>query len=129
MTRFKTLGAAIFFGAAAALASALASPAMAQAVISDPGYCAQFYPNANCQNEGPGNPYTGDYQQQELQQQQQAYGRNGPWQNSYNSWGDRRSRVSPGHVASGTAYARQNGSACTPGTWFRSADGRRHVCQ
>ena len=30
----------------------------AQAVIEDPGYCAQFYPNANCQNLGPGNPYT-----------------------------------------------------------------------
>jgi len=27
-------------------------------VISDPGYCAQFYPNADCQNLGPGNPYT-----------------------------------------------------------------------
>ena len=30
-----------------------------QQVISEPGYCAQFYPNANCQNEGPNNPYTG----------------------------------------------------------------------
>jgi hypothetical protein len=27
-------------------------------VISEPGYCAFFYPNANCQNKGPGNPYT-----------------------------------------------------------------------
>ena len=36
--------------AAAILASALASPAMAQQVIYNPGYCAQFYPNANCQN-------------------------------------------------------------------------------
>ena len=43
------------------LASALASPVMAQQVITDPGYCAQFYPNANCQNKGPGNPYTGNY--------------------------------------------------------------------
>jgi hypothetical protein len=31
---------------------------LAQAVIEDPGYCAQFYPNANCENLGPGNPYT-----------------------------------------------------------------------
>ena len=46
-------------GAAAALvAAASATPALAQAVIEDPGYCAQFYPNANCQNLGPGNPYT-----------------------------------------------------------------------
>jgi hypothetical protein len=36
----------------------MASPVLAQAVISEPGYCAFFYPNANCQNKGPGNPYT-----------------------------------------------------------------------
>jgi len=45
-------------GATAVVAAAFATPAMAQAVIEDPGYCAQFYPNANCQNLGPGNPYT-----------------------------------------------------------------------
>jgi hypothetical protein len=49
-------------GAAAVAATAVVTPVMAQAVISDPGYCAQYYPNANCQNLGPGNPYTGDYQ-------------------------------------------------------------------
>jgi hypothetical protein len=37
---------------------ALAAPASAQPVVYDPGRCAQFYPNANCQNYGPGNPYT-----------------------------------------------------------------------
>src|SRR6266852_1716315 len=36
-------------GAAALTAAAFATPALAQAVIEDPGYCAQFYPNANCQ--------------------------------------------------------------------------------
>ena len=46
-------------GAVALLATAMASPVLAQAVISEPGYCAQFYPNANCQNKGYGNPYTG----------------------------------------------------------------------
>jgi hypothetical protein len=45
-------------GAAAVVAAASVTPALAQAVISDPGYCAQFYPNANCQNLGAGNPYT-----------------------------------------------------------------------
>jgi BA14K-like protein len=45
-------------GAVAILATAMASPVLAQAVISEPGYCAFFYPNANCQNRGPGNPYT-----------------------------------------------------------------------
>jgi hypothetical protein len=37
---------------------ALAAPASAQHVIYNPGYCAQFYPNANSQNYGPGNSYT-----------------------------------------------------------------------
>jgi hypothetical protein len=48
--------------ALAAILSVISVPAMAQAVISEPGYCAFFYPNANCQNKGPGNPYTdGNY--------------------------------------------------------------------
>jgi hypothetical protein len=45
-------------GAAALAATALVTPAKAQEVIYNPGRCAQFYPNANCQNLGPGNPYT-----------------------------------------------------------------------
>jgi hypothetical protein len=44
--------------AATLFAVATSSPAFAQAVIDDPGRCAQAYPNANCQNYGPGNPYT-----------------------------------------------------------------------
>ena len=68
--------------AAAIFASALASPAMAQEVITNPGKCAQYYPNANCQNLGPGNPYTGGYQRY-------AYPYGGAY-NSYNRWdGDR----------------------------------------
>jgi hypothetical protein len=48
--------------AAAVATTAFATPVLAQAVIEDPGYCAQFYPDANCQNLGPGNPYTdGNY--------------------------------------------------------------------
>ena len=59
MAIYRLLGAAT----ALALISAPAMPAaLAQQVISEPGYCAFFYPNANCQNKGPGNPYTGDYQ-------------------------------------------------------------------
>ena len=37
---------------------AVATPARAQAVITEPAYCAFYYPYANCQNKGPGNPYT-----------------------------------------------------------------------
>lgn len=49
-------------GAAVVAATALVTPVQAQEVIYNPGYCAQFYLNANCQNKGPGNPYTGSYQ-------------------------------------------------------------------
>jgi hypothetical protein len=48
-------------GAAALAAVALVMPAKAQEVIYNPGRCAQYYPNANCQNLGPGNPYTNRY--------------------------------------------------------------------
>jgi hypothetical protein len=139
MTRLKILGAA------AILASALASPALAQEVITNPGRCAQYYPNANCQNLGPGNPYTDRYQRQAYRDQ--AYRQNGDWQNSYNRW-DGRDSFWPGDVAAGVvggavgtaatiatapiggdAYARRNGFVCVPGTVFRGEDGRRHLCQ
>ena len=45
-------------GAAAIFSVLGAAPTLAQQVIQEPGYCAFFYPNANCQNKGPGNPYT-----------------------------------------------------------------------
>jgi hypothetical protein len=48
-------------GVAALAATALVTPVKAQEVITNPGRCAQFYPNANCQNLGPGNPYVDRY--------------------------------------------------------------------
>jgi hypothetical protein len=48
------------FAVVAILSSLSATPVLAQAVIQNPGYCAFYYPNANCQNKGPGNPY-GNY--------------------------------------------------------------------
>ena len=137
MTPLKILGAA------ALLASAFASPAMAQAVIEDPAYCSNFYPNANCQNYGRGNPYTGRYQHR-------VYRHDRAWRDSYN-------RYDPGPFApaaaaadtagaivgsavgtaaaiatapiGGEAYAKQNGFECTPGTWFRGTDNLMHPCQ
>jgi hypothetical protein len=140
--------------AAAILASALASPAMAQEVIYNPGYCAQFYPNANCQNRGPGSPYTGSYQRQVYPDQayqdriyQDRTYQDRTWRNSYNRWDD-NSGFWPGDVAAGVggggagtaaaiatspiageAYARRNGFVCIPGTWYRGEDGRQHPCQ
>jgi hypothetical protein len=82
MTKFGLLGAA------AILSSALAGPAMAQQVITNPGYCAQFYPNANCQNKGPGNPYTGDYQRHAAYRNNAAY-RNDAYRNNGDNWNNR----------------------------------------
>jgi hypothetical protein len=142
-------------GAAVILSSALAAPVMAQEVISNPGYCAQFYPNANCQNKGPGNPYTGDYQRSN------ADWNNGNWTD--NRWDRRDSGFWPADVAAGVvggavgtagaiaaapfrgdsyayyndgyrrgyddSYGARNGFVCQPGTWFKGEDGRRHPCQ
>jgi hypothetical protein len=104
MTKLKLLSAA------AILSAVIASPALAQQVIYNPGYCAQFYPDANCQNKGPNNPYTGDYQRR------QAY-RNG----------------------NGNSYVAMNGDASYCAQRYRSydpasgtylgRDGRRHACQ
>jgi hypothetical protein len=52
MSIVRTLGAALV------LSTAWAAPAPAQQAMSEPAYCAFFYPNANCQNKGPGNPYS-----------------------------------------------------------------------
>src|SRR5437763_13101821 len=137
MTKFGLLGAA-----GVILSSALASPAMAQEVIYNPGYCAQFYPNANCQNKGPGNPYTD---------------RRSNYRNSWNSSGDpsvfataaAAAGIAAGAVGAAGAiptapfrgdryaydngyknvFVARNGFVCRPGTWFKGDDGRMHPCQ
>ena len=58
MSIYRLVGAAALAAITAAAMTPAMTPAMAQQVISEPGYCAFFYPNANCQNKGPGNPYT-----------------------------------------------------------------------
>ena len=92
-------------GAAAILSAAIATPALAQEVIYNPGYCAQFYPNANCQNKGPNNPYTGDYQRRA------AYQNNTGMDDNASYCTQRYRSYDP---ASGTYLGR---------------DGRRHACQ
>jgi hypothetical protein len=102
MTKLKLLSAA------AILSAAIATPALAQEVIYNPGYCAQFYPNANCQNKGPNNPYTGSYQRRTAYQNNNGYwdnGRNNNWNNSWNNgWNENRG-FWPGDVAAGAAGA------------------------
>ncbi|HLG83911.1 MAG TPA: hypothetical protein VKY22_23110 [Bradyrhizobium sp.] len=158
-------------GAAALLASALALPAMAQEVIRDPGRCSQFYPNANCQNYGPGNPYRNSSYRRHHAYRATPGVQQDAWNNGYDPNRD-RSGFWPGDVAAGAvgtagaiaagavntagaiatapfrgpdsyayynngynggwngqSYAERNGFVCTPGTWFKGADGRQHPCQ
>jgi hypothetical protein len=115
MTNFRLLGAA------AILSSVLAGPVMAQQVISNPGKCQAQYPNANCLNEGPGNPYIGAprtyrhptaYRSDQRGPNDQANwnnGRHDSWHDNWNdnwndSWNDNRwdrhdSGFWPGDVA------------------------------
>ena len=87
MTKFRLLGAA------AILSSVLVSPAMAQQVISNPGKCQAQYPNANCLNKGPGNPYTGTpsryRHQMAYRSDQRGWNDHANWNNGWNdSWND-----------------------------------------
>jgi glycosidase len=96
MTKPKLLAAA-----AIVLTSALAGPVMAQPVITNPGKCAQFYPDANCQNYGAGNPYTdGGYRRHA------TYRHNSEWNNAdngwnNNGWNNHDTGFWPGDVAAG----------------------------
>ncbi|MHC2438810.1 hypothetical protein [Bradyrhizobium sp. USDA 4451] len=145
MTQLKILGAA------ALLATAMAGPAMAQQTIGTAVRCSNATPDARCQTMAPGTTATAYHHR--------AYRRDRDWQNpswqdSYNRYDPGPADVAAGVVggAVGTAaaiatapfggpayyrgapmggeeYARQNGLACTPGTWFRGSDGLRHPCQ
>src|SRR3982074_1558560 len=46
MTKYVLFGAAL-------LATTFVNHVHAQPSVEDPGYCAEFYPNANCPNLGP----------------------------------------------------------------------------
>lgn len=116
-------------GAAALAASALAGPAMAQQVVTNPGYCAQFYPNANCQNYGAGNPYTGSYQRRVAYRQNGTWDRS--WDSSYNRWdgddrGYRRDRFWPGDVAAGVVGGAVGTAAAVATAPFAAFDNTRN---
>jgi hypothetical protein len=71
---------------AALLMLACVGQARAQAAVESPGYCAQYYPNANCQNYGPGNPMYPGY-----------YRRAGEWPRSYGMMPMRHHRYTRHH--------------------------------
>lgn len=145
MTKIKLLGAA------AIAATLMTGSAMAQAVINDPGRCSAQFPNANCQNLGPGNPYTDrGYRRHHVSYRQ----RDDDWNRPHTGFWPADVAGGIAGAAIGTAgaiatapfraaddayaydrgwdrrtYAQRNGFVCTPGTWFKGDDGRRHICQ
>lgn len=151
-------------GATAIAATMLAGSAMAQAVITNPGRCSAQFPNANCQNLGPGTPYTDSgYRQRRAAYRQTDGDRNNDWNRSRTGFWPTDVAAGVAGAAIGTAgaiatapfrawdnsyaydnswdrgwdnrgwdtrtYAQRNGFVCTPGTWFKGEDGRRHICQ
>jgi len=155
MTQLKILGAA------ALLASALATPAMAQQMVNGPARCSNVDMNGNCRTIRPGYAADASYHRRAYRQDRDWQDRG--WNDSYNRYDpgpfapvDAAADVAAGVVggAVGTAaaiatapfggpayppggyyargsaeYAQQNGFVCTPGTWFKGDDGRRHPCQ
>jgi hypothetical protein len=144
-------------GATAIAATMLAGSAMAQTVVNEPGRCSAQFPNANCQNLGPGNPYTDrGYRHHRRVSYRQT---NGDWNRSRTGFWPTDVAAGVAGAAIGTAgaiatapfrawdnsyaydrswdnrgwdtrtYAQRNGFVCTPGTWFKGEDGRRHICQ
>jgi hypothetical protein len=54
------------------------------------------------------------------------------WDNSYaydNSTGYNGGRGEMGWYGNWDTYAARNGIVCRPGTWYKGADGLRHICQ
>lgn len=143
-------------GAVAIAASTLAGPAMAQAVVNNPGRCSAQFPNANCQNLGPGNPYTDSGYRHRRAAYRQS---NRDWSRTHTGFWPTDVAGDVAGAAIGTAgaiatapfrawdnsyaydnsrdnrgwdtrtYAQRNGFVCTPGTWFKGEDGRRRRCQ
>jgi hypothetical protein len=122
MINLKVLGAVVV--AAFALSS---SAALAQAALSNPDECqAEF---ANCTGLGTGSTPTGGYRYRQstrrtaYRQPAAADATVGSWGNSYAMSGEM------GWHGNWNAYAARNGIVCRPGTYFKGADGLRHLCQ
>jgi hypothetical protein len=115
-------------GAAAVLAALIATPALAQPAMQEPGAYAQYDPWAN------------DYDYR--------YGRTGFWPGDVTAGivggaigtaeaivsvpfrgSDSNAYYNNGDRSWSQSYAQRNGFVCQPGTLFLGEDGRRHICQ
>ena len=134
MTTMKLLGAV------AIAATMMTGSAMAQTVTTDPGYTGhhRHHRMSYRQNDDWNRTHTGFWPTDVAGDVAgAAIGTAGaiaaaPFRamdNSYaydNSW-DNRGWDNRGWDT--RTYAQRNGFVCTPGTWFKGDDGRRHICQ
>ncbi|MBR0718940.1 hypothetical protein [Bradyrhizobium liaoningense] len=133
----------LLLGAAAIAVSALASPAFAQGL--DPVRCTGPFPDPNCQSYRAGSPAAGSqYRHRRMAQRDWPATAAGAvvgaavgtaaavatapvraWDDSYASY----DRGGPGWYGDWNSYAARNGIVCRPGTYFKGAEGRQHLCQ
>lgn len=153
MTTMKLLGAA------AIAATMVTGSAMAQSVVTNPERCAVQSPNGYCRspghsgyrhhrvsyrqtngdwNNGWNRTHTGFWPTDvagdvagaaigtagaiataPFRAVGDSYAYDNSWDNR--GWDDRGWDT--------RTYAQRNGFVCTPGTWFKGEDGRRHICQ
>jgi len=150
MTSLKLLGLA------AIIASALATPALAQTAADNAARCAGLFQDPSCQNLGSGNPTTGRaYRHRHMAHQQMNPNdgtQSGFWPLGtagavagaavgtaatvaaapFGGWGNSYAsydRGGPAWYGNWDAYAARNGIVCKPGTWFKGDDGQQHRCQ
>ena len=150
MTKMKLLGAV------AIATTMVTGAAMAQTVVASPGGCDPQFPNANCRNLGYSDH---GYRHHRVSYRQTNSDWNNDWNRTHTGFWPTDVAGDVAGAAIGTAgaiatapframdnsyaydnswdnrgwdhrtYAQRNGFVCTPGTWFKGDDGRRHICQ
>ncbi|KRQ14956.1 hypothetical protein ACNJX9_17420 [Bradyrhizobium sp. DASA03076] len=133
-------------GATAIAATMVTGSAMAQSVVTNPERCSVQSTDPSCQNLG-----RHGYRHHRVSYRQS----NGDWNRTHTGFWPTDVAGDVAGAAIGTAgaiatapframdnsyaydnrgwdtrtYAQRNGFVCTPGTWFKGDDGRRHICQ
>ncbi|OKO92528.1 hypothetical protein AC629_00350 [Bradyrhizobium sp. NAS80.1] len=120
MMNLKVLGAVVI--AASALSS---SGALAQAALSNPDACeAEF---SSCTGLGTGSTPVYRYRQP---LRRTAYHQPVAAGAAIGGWGSPNAMYGElGWHGDWNTYATRNGIVCRPGTYFKGADGVRHLCQ
>jgi hypothetical protein len=142
-------------GAAAIVASALATPAFAQTMTNNPNCPGGLFQDPACQNVAPGNATTDSrYRHRRVAHRQvtpNTQTQSGFWPVDaagaaagaavgaaatvatapFQGWNNSYAYYGggPGWQGDWNTYAARNGIVCRPGTLFKGDDGRQHLCQ